>query len=104
MAYGMKEDPALSITPHIDSADFPISREDLVMVAEDDGAPAHVINLFKSLPRETYDSKEMVLRDLGEASRRMATGPAYHDDPLRDRRNIARDHVEGNEGPGGRHP
>lgn len=103
MAYGLSEDPALSVTPHLDSADYPISREDLVLIAEDDGAPANIINLFKSLPRETYESKEMVQRDLGEAARRMATGPALHEDELRDRRNIARDLVE-ERGPGGHHP
>jgi hypothetical protein len=104
MAYGMTEDPALSITPHLDSADYPISREDLVLLSEDNGAPADIINIFKSLPRDTYESKEMVLRDLGEASRRMAAGPAYRDDDLRDRRNIARDHVEDDPEAAGRHP
>lgn len=104
MAYGIAEDPALSITPHLDAADFPISREDLVLQVEDGGAPADVINLFKSLPREEYESKEMVLRDLGEASRRFATGPSFHEDSTYDRRNIARDHVEGDPAAGGKHP
>lgn len=104
MAYGMAEDPALSVTPHIDAADFPISREDLVLIAEDDGAPAEVINLFKSLPRDHYESKEMVQRDLGEASRRMAVGPSLHEDEQYDRRNIAKDRVEDHPGGSGRHP
>lgn len=104
MAYGFAEDPALSITPHLDAADFPISRDDLVELVEDDGAPAHVINLFKSLPREEYDSKEMVQRDLGEASRRMAVGPSLHDDEKYDRRDIAKERVEEHPGPAGRHP
>ncbi len=104
MAFGIQEDPALSVTPHLDAADYPISRDDLVELAEDSGAPVNIINLFKSLPRDEYTSKEMVLRDLGEASRRMATGKALHDDELRDRRNIARDLVEDREGPGSRHP
>lgn len=104
MAYGFAEDPTLSVTPHLDSADFPITREDLVLLAEEDGAPAQVINLFKSLPRERYESKDGVLRDLGEAARRMATGPADHEDELYDRRNIGRDRVEDNPGKAGRHP
>jgi hypothetical protein len=104
MAYGIAENPAHSITPHLDSADFPITREDLVLLAEEGGAPAQVINLFKSLPRERYDSKDGVLRDLGEAARRMATGRSHHDDELYDRRNLARDRVEDNPGKGGRHP
>jgi hypothetical protein len=104
MAYGIAEDPALSVTPHLDSVDFPASREDLVQVAGDHGAPADVINLFKSLPREHYDSKEEVQRDLAEAARRMQVGPDQQEDELRDRRNIARDRVEDHPGPGGRHP
>lgn len=105
MAYGTSENPALSVTPHIDAADFPISRDDLVLVAEDNSAPVEIINLFKSLPRENYESKEMVLRDLGEASRRMAIGPSYHHDEQYDRRNIARDRVEDNPSDTGtRHP
>lgn len=104
MAYGQAEDPSRSVTPHIDAADFPISREDLALIAEDNSAPVEIINLLKSLPQEEYTSKEMVLRDLGEASRRAAVGPAYHDDETRDRRNLARDRVEDHPGPSGRHP
>ena len=100
---GLQEDPARSVTPHIDAADFPISREDLVLIAEDDGAPHEIVNLFKSLPREEYDSREMVFRDLAEAARRMAMG-TNKDDPYRDRRNIGRDLVEDHPGPAGRHP
>jgi hypothetical protein len=103
MAYGFAEDPALSITPHVDSADFPITRDDLALLAEEGGAPAQVINLFKSLPREKYESKDEVLRDLGEASRRMASGRSRHDDERYDRRNIGRDRVEDNPGKAGRH-
>jgi Protein of unknown function (DUF2795) len=101
---GQHEDPARSVTPHIDAADFPISREDLVLIAEDDGAPHEIINLFKSLPREEYDSREMVFRDLSEAARRMAMGNTHEEDPHRDRRNIGRDLVEEHPGAAGRHP
>ena len=104
MAYGIAEDPALSVTPHLDAADYPISREDLALLAEENGAPAEVINLFKSLPEASYDSREQVMRDLGEAARRMAVGPSLHEDELYDRRNIARDRVEDHPGPAGRHP
>jgi hypothetical protein len=104
MAYGFQEDPARSVTPHLDSADFPTSREDLVLLAEDDGAPAEIINLFKNLPREAYDSRDAVMRDLAEAARRMAGGPADREDALRDRRNIGKDLVEDAEGPGSHHP
>jgi hypothetical protein len=104
MAYGFAENPALSITPHLDSADFPTTREDLALLAEDGGAPVEVINLFKSLPRARYESKRDVLRDLTEASRRMATGRSRDDGELHDRRNIGRDRVEDNPGKAGRHP
>ena len=104
MAYGFAEDPALSVTPHLDSADFPSSREDLVLLAEENGAPAEVINLFKNLPRAEYESKDLVLRDLAEAARRMAVGRSRDNDDLYDRRNIARDRVEDNPGNAGRHP
>jgi Protein of unknown function (DUF2795) len=104
MAYGFAEDPALSITPHLDAADFPSTREDLVLLAEEDGAPVQVINLFKNLPREEYASKDLVQRDLAEAARRMAIGPSRRTDELYDRRNIARDRVEDNPGRAGRHP
>lgn len=104
MAYGQAEDPARSVTPHIDSADYPVSRDDLVLIAEDNGAPTDIINILKSLPRDEYESREMVFRDLGEASRRAAAGPSYKEDELRDRRNIARDRVEDSSGPGSRHP
>ena len=33
-----------------------------------------MINFFKSLPRERYESQEELLRDFGEAERRMAAG------------------------------
>lgn len=104
MAYGTAENPALSVTPHLDGADFPISKDDLVELAEDNGAPVDVINVYKSLPRDEYESKEMVLRDLSEAARRSQVGPALHDDEKYDRRNIGRDRVEDNPAPGGRHP
>ncbi|MGA9521805.1 MAG: DUF2795 domain-containing protein [Myxococcaceae bacterium] len=101
---GLHEDPARSVTAHIDAAEFPISREDLVLIAEDNGAPYDIINLFKSLPREDYDSREMVFRDLAEAARRMAMGNTREEDPYRDRRNIGRDLVEEHPGAAGRHP
>jgi hypothetical protein len=105
MAYGQAEDPALSIPPHLDAVDYPVWREQLVKAAEDNGAPVDVINVFKSLPRSQYESKDQVRRDLSEAARRFATGGLRDDDGVeRDRRNIGRDMVE-NAPPGHtRHP
>jgi hypothetical protein len=104
MAFGIQEDPARSVQAHIDAADYPVTREDLVLLAEDDGAPLEIINLFKSLPRENYQSPEMVQRDLAEAARRMAVTIPRSEELKRDRRNIGRDIVEVHPGPGGRHP
>lgn len=95
MAFGQGEDPARSITPQLDSVDYPTTREQLVEAAEDNGASADIINVFKALPREEYLSREQVMRDLSEASRRFAMGGLRDDDGVdRDRRNIGRDLVE----------
>jgi hypothetical protein len=105
MAYGQAEDPALSISTHLDAVEYPVWREQLVRAAEDNGAPVDTINVFKCLPRSKYESKLQVMRDLSEAARRMATGGLRDDDGVnRDRRNIGRDMVE-NAPPGNsRHP
>lgn len=99
MAYGFKEDPALSITAHLDSVDYPADREQLVRTAADNGAPVDLINVLKSLPRDDYESREDVMRDLAEAARRFGVGGLQDDDGVdRDRRNIGRDVVENAQG------
>ena len=105
MAYGQAEDPALSVSTHLDAVDYPVWREQLVKAAADNGAPIDLINVFKSLPRTKYETREDVMRDLAEAARRFATGGLRDDDGVdRDRRNIGRDLVE-NAPPGHtRHP
>lgn len=94
MAHGIAEDPALSPATHLDEVEFPIWKEMLVKIAADNGASVDVINLFKSLPRNRYYSKEEVLRDFAEAARRFGMGNPGDDDPARDRRNLGRDAVE----------
>ena len=105
MAYGQAEDPALSITTHLDSVDYPVWREQLVKAAADNGAHSDLINVLKSLPGSRYESKEQVMRDLAEGARRFASRGVRDDDGVvRDRRNIGRDMVE-NAPPGHtRHP
>ncbi len=105
MAHGIAEDPGLSPVYQLDEVEFPIARELLVRIAADNDASVNVINLFKSLPREEYQSKDEVLRDFAEAARRFANGNrTADDDRTRDRRNIGRDAVE-NAPPGKvRHP
>ncbi|MHB8878995.1 MAG: DUF2795 domain-containing protein, partial [Myxococcaceae bacterium] len=70
MSLKFGEDPARSITPHLDEVDYPAWRDQIVQAAEYSGAPADIINVFKSLPRAHYYSKDEVLRDLAEAGRR----------------------------------
>jgi len=96
MAFGLGEDSSRSPVAHLDMVEFPIWREQLARQAADNGATADVINLFKCLPQARYDSKDGVMRDLSEASRRFAMGGSHEDDgAVRDRRNIGRDMVEG---------
>jgi hypothetical protein len=105
MAFGQGENPARSITPHLDSVDYPSTREQLVEAAEDNGAGVDIINVFKALPREEYLSREDVMRDLSEAARRFANGGLRDDDGVdRDRRNIGRDMVESASDDRSRHP
>ncbi|WP_342380181.1 DUF2795 domain-containing protein [Myxococcus stipitatus] len=105
MAFGTAEDPGLSITPHLDSVDYPSTREELVEAAEDSEAPVSIINVLKCLPRTEYASREDVMRDLAEAARRFARGGLQDDDGVRrDRRNIGRDLVENAPEGSTRHP
>jgi hypothetical protein len=105
MAYGLAEDPGLSIPAHLDSVDYPAEREQIVRAAMDNGAPMDIINVLKSLPREEYASREDVMRDLAEAARRFGMPWLKDDDGVdRDRRNIGRDVVEGATDGRTRHP
>ena len=61
MAFGIAEDPALSITPHLDAVEYPVTREQLAMAAADKDAHVDIINLFKSLPQEEYQSRQEVM-------------------------------------------
>jgi hypothetical protein len=103
MAFGVAEDPYRSPASHLDTVEFPVEREVLARTAAENGGPAEVINLFKSLPREHYKTKEEVLRDFAEAARRLAMG-TKDEDKLRDRRNLGRDLVEGAPPGKPRHP
>lgn len=96
MSLKFGEDPARSVTPHLDEVDYPAWREQLARAAMYSGAPPDVINLLKSLPRRHYYSKAEVMRDLAEAARRFGMGNFSPGDEVgpRDRRNIGRDAVE----------
>ena len=74
MARGIGEDPRRSPAWHIAQVEYPVTRDELVVTAEENEAPPEVINFLKALPKERYDSAEKVLRDFAEAERRFALG------------------------------
>ena len=104
MAFGVGEKPERSVSVALESVDYPADREELVTAAADSDAPPEIINFLKCLPRDRYESEEMVLRDLGEAARRYGM---HGHAPLVgsvDRRNLGRDAVEENIDGNPRHP
>ena len=100
MARGIGEDPRRSPAWHLRQVEYPTTRADLVETVGGSEAPTEVINFFKSLPRERYNSHEEVLRDFAEAERRMATGNAQ--DSRAHREDIGR--VAAEDAPEPRHP
>jgi hypothetical protein len=74
MANGIGEDRSRSPAFILSQLEFPASRAELVETAEDSEAPVEVINFFKSMPKEKYQSQEEALRDFAEAERRFAGG------------------------------
>lgn len=74
MAFGIGENPAISVTSHLATVEYPVTYEQLVQTAMDSDAPPEVINVFKALPRREYTSMQAVLRELTEASRRAVLG------------------------------
>lgn len=104
MAMGVGERPEKSVSAHLAGMEFPADREELVQAVEDAEAPLEVINFFKSLPRERYDSAEMVQRDLAEAARRFGMGGHAPLVGSVDRRNLGRDAVEENVDGNPKHP
>jgi hypothetical protein len=106
MAFGIGEDPARSVTPFLETVEYPARKADLVRAAEEGGATVDVINVVKSLPGALYRSADAVMRDLAEATRRFGMGnqPGLDDDANRERRNLGKDAVENAPEPLTRHP
>ena len=101
MARGIGEDPRRSPATHVAQIDFPATRAEIVETAEDNEAPVEVINFLKSLPKESYASREQVLRDFAEAERRFAMG-GRGDFSRSHRENLGRSAAE--DAPEPRHP
>jgi hypothetical protein len=74
MARGIGENPVRSPAWHIAQVEYPTTRDELVITAEENEAPVEVINFMKALPKEKYESAEEVLRDFAEAERRFGVG------------------------------
>lgn len=104
MGRGIGERPERSLSVHLEGVEYPADREDLVQAAADNEAPTEIINFFKSLPRERYDSEELVLRDVAEAARRFGLGGHTPAVGSIDRRNLGRDAVEENIDGNPKHP
>ncbi|MFN7131731.1 MAG: DUF2795 domain-containing protein [Myxococcales bacterium] len=104
MSYGIGEDPSRSVSTHLQGLEYPADREEIVDAAADNEASMDIINLLKCLPRDRYDSEEMVFRDLAEAARRFGTGGHPPESGTLDRRNLGRDAVENNVDGNTRHP
>jgi hypothetical protein len=101
MARGIGENPARSPAQHLQQVDYPATREDIVQTAADNDAPVEVINFFKSLPKDRYETYEEVLRDFAEAERRF--GLSNFPDGGRTREDIGKAAVESSDAPT-RHP
>jgi hypothetical protein len=104
MGFGVGERPERSLGVHLDGVGYPADREEIVQTAEENEAPAEVINFLKSLPRDRYDTEQMVWRDLAEAARRFGMGGHAPLVGSIDRRNLGRDAVEENVDGNPRHP
>jgi len=100
MARGVGEDPRRSPAAQIAQVEFPATREAMVQTAEENEAPAEVINFLKCLPKQEYRSQEEVLRDFAEAERRFGAGPGADADGRSRRDDLGRVAAED----AGKHP
>lgn len=80
MARGVGERPERSPSAILSEVEYPISRDELVQAAGEQGAPADAINFLRSLPDRIYTSPTDVLRQFGEGAARFGsfTGEVRH--------------------------
>lgn len=100
MAYGVGERPERSPAAILFTVEYPISRDELVIVAGEAEADRNVINFLRSLPDRTYTSPSDVQREFAEAEARFGMNS---DEGVRHRGNIGKDAVETGANPT-RHP
>lgn len=56
----------IEVQKHLKGANYPASREELVQVAEGNGAPGDVVEALRGLPEQEYDGPDDVMEALGE--------------------------------------
>lgn len=60
----MDTDP-IAVQRHLQGVDYPAERDELVAHAEENGAPAEVLEALEGLEDTTFDDPTEVMRELG---------------------------------------
>ncbi len=74
MAFGTDERPERSPAAILQMVDYPATRQDFVLAAEDSDAPADTINFLRFMPDREYQSADEALRYFAEADGRIGVG------------------------------
>jgi hypothetical protein len=61
---GMDVNP-IELQKHLKGADYPATREDLVSLAESNGAPAEIVDALRNAGRDRFDGPDDVTEALG---------------------------------------
>jgi hypothetical protein len=56
----------IELQKHLKGADYPASKDELVDLAESNGAPAEVVEALRNAPRDEFDGPDEVQAALGE--------------------------------------
>ena len=66
MTRGLGGRSPANISHYLKDIDFPADRDDLVRHAQEQGAPAEVLDVLKQLPEEKYENMAEVMSGVGE--------------------------------------
>lgn len=66
MTRGLGGRSPANISHSLKGIDFPADRDDLVRHAQEQGAPAEVLDVLKQLPEEKYENMAEVMSGVGE--------------------------------------